>query len=67
MVNVTDTLKQAVKQSGETLYAICKATGMNHDSLSRFMRDETSLRLDVADKLADYLGIECRRTRRKGK
>ncbi len=67
MGNMTDTLRQAVKQSGETLYAISKATGVNHDSLTRFMRGDTSLRLDVADKLAAYLGIETRPARRKGR
>ena len=62
---MTDALKKAVRESGQSLYAICKATGLNEDSLSRFMRGRQSLRLDLADRLAAYLGIECRRTRRK--
>jgi plasmid maintenance system antidote protein VapI len=64
---ITDAIKKAVRESGASLYAICKATGLNEDSLSRFMRGEQSLRLDLADKLAAHFGIECRRTRRKGR
>ncbi len=64
---VTEALKQAVCESGESLYAICKATGLNEDSLSRFMRGRQSLRLDLADKLAAYFNIECRQARRKRK
>lgn len=63
---ITEALQQAVSNSGQSLYAICQATGLNEDSLSRFMRGQTSMRLDLADKLANYFGIECRRTRRKG-
>ena len=64
---MTKALRQAVRESGESLYAICKATGLNEDSLSRFMRGKQSMRLDLADRLADHFGIECRQTRRKGK
>ncbi|HHH76271.1 MAG TPA: hypothetical protein ENL03_04535 [Phycisphaerae bacterium] len=62
---ITETLKIAVRDSGESLYAICKATGLNEDSLSRFMRGRQSLRLDLADKLATHLGIECRQSKRR--
>ena len=62
---MTDALKQAVQESGESLYAICKATGLNEDSLSRFMRGRQSLRLDLADRLAAHFGIECRQRGRK--
>ncbi len=64
--SMTETLKKAVRQSGHSLYAISKATGLNEDSLSRFMRGRQSLRLDLADRLAEYLGIECRQVRGKG-
>ena len=64
---ITEALKQSVRQSGESLYAISKATGLNHDSLSRFMRGRQSLRLDLADRLAEYLGIQCRREKGKAK
>lgn len=64
---ITEALRRAVADSDESLYSICKATGLNEDALSRFMRGQTSMRLDLADKLAGYFEIECRRTRRKGR
>ena len=41
----------------EPLRKIARATGMPHTSLMRFKAGETSLRLDLADKLAEYFGI----------
>ena len=67
MHSITDTLRRAVRESGQSLYAICQATGLNEDALSRFMRGQTSMRLDLADRLAAHFGIECRRARRKGR
>lgn len=43
-----------------SLNAIAKATGIQRASLYRFRDGRTSLRLDVADTLAAYFGIECR-------
>ena len=55
---MTEVLKAAIEQSGISRYRIAKDTGILETSLSRFMRGETSLRLDKADVLADYLGLE---------
>lgn len=64
---MTDLLRRAILAEGNLL-GIAKATGVQRASLRRFRDGETSLRLDVADKLADYFGIESRQTRRrKGK
>jgi transcriptional regulator with XRE-family HTH domain len=54
---MTDVLKQAIRDSGLTLYRIAKDTGIVGTSLLRFMQGETSLRLDKADLLAGYLGL----------
>lgn len=61
---MTDALKAAIKESGLTRYEISKATGILQTSLSRFVRGETSLRLDKADVLAEYLGLELVRKRK---
>ena len=45
-------------KAGLTLYRIAKDTGVVKSSLMRFMRGETTLRLDRVDTLADYLGFE---------
>jgi hypothetical protein len=57
--------QNATSESGLTLYRIAKDTGVVKTCLIRFMRGETSLRLDKADVLAEYLGLEL--TRRKAK
>ncbi len=55
---MTDVLKAAIEESGLTRYRIAKDTGIPDPSLWRFVQGETSLRLDKADVLADYLGLE---------
>ena len=55
---MTDVLKTAIEESGLTLYRIAKDTRIVGTSLLRFMQGETSLRLDKADVLAEYLGLE---------
>lgn len=64
---MTAALKQAVSQSELPLQRLEKATGVQRGSIMRFMAGRQSLRLDMADKLAAYFGIECRQTRRKGR
>jgi transcriptional regulator with XRE-family HTH domain len=54
---ITDVLRAAIEQSGLTRYRIAKDTGIDEAGLMRFMRGETSLRLDKADVLAEYLGL----------
>ena len=55
---MTEVLKTAIERSGKTRYQIAQDTGILQTSLSRFMRGETSLRLDKADVLAEYLGLQ---------
>ena len=61
---MTDVLKTAIEESGVSRYRIAQDTGILETSLSRFMRGETSLRLDKADVLAAYLGLELVRKRK---
>jgi transcriptional regulator with XRE-family HTH domain len=62
---LTEGLRAAIEASGLTRYRIAKETGVPETSLMRFMRGETSLRLDKADALAKYLGLEL--VKRRGK
>ena len=62
---MTELLQQAVKDAidgGQSLREIARESGLQHPPLLRFLRGEQSLRLDKAEMLADYFGIECRRT-----
>jgi len=44
--------------------AIERATGVKRGSIMRFLRGETSLRLDKADALAALFGLELMRKKR---
>ena len=57
---MTRLLRQALLES-DSLNAIQRATGLKRQALAKFMRGEQSLRLDLADKLASYFGIEIRK------
>jgi len=60
-----EALAEAVEQ-GQSIRSIAREAGLKHPALLKFLRGDQSLRLDLADRLAAYLGIESRRTRRKG-
>lgn len=65
---MTELLREALAAC-ESVRAVSRATGIPQPSLSLFLRGVQSLRLDSADTLARYFGIEVRRPRkrRKGK
>jgi len=67
---MTETLRKAMRDSGLPHLTISEATGVPRPSVIRFLRGEQSIRLDLADKLAEYFGLELRPTKpakRKGK
>jgi len=57
-LTITDVLKTAIEESGLSQYRISRDTGVPATSIMRFARGETSLRLDNADVLADYFGLQ---------
>lgn len=62
---MTKLLREALADA-ESLRAIETTTGIHRASLRRFRDGQTSLRLDIADRLAEHFGIECQRRKRKG-
>ncbi|NUQ63988.1 MAG: helix-turn-helix domain-containing protein [Pirellulales bacterium] len=64
---LTEQLRQAIIESGETRYKISKATGIGQDVLSRFVHGERGLSMDVMDTLGQYLELELRRRPAKRK
>ncbi len=56
---MTKMLREHLKRA-PSLRKISKETGVIRDSLQRFRDERQSLRLDHADKLAAYFGIEFR-------
>ena len=50
-------IKEAIRDSGKTLYRIGKESSVGPDRLSRFMRGERSLSLEAAEKICEALGL----------
>jgi len=67
MKSMTEVIRQAIRDSGLPLLRIAGEAKVERASLSRFMAGKRSLRLDVADRLAAYFGLELKTTRSKGK
>ncbi len=54
---MTEALREAIADSDLSFKALERETGVVRQSLMKFMRGETSLRLDIADKLARFFGL----------
>lgn len=68
---ITAALRKALANAlagGETFLGLESKTGVLRQSLMKFARGETSLRLPQADRLADHFQLEIRSPKRtKGK
>lgn len=54
---MSDVLRQAIADSGMTYSELERATGVKRSSIMRFVRGDRSIRLDMADRLAEYLAL----------
>ncbi|HEY4308452.1 MAG TPA: helix-turn-helix transcriptional regulator [Pirellulales bacterium] len=63
-VDLADQLRREVKKSGESKYAICKATGIDTAAMSRFMSGRRELSLSKASDLCHYFGLRLKRVGR---
>jgi plasmid maintenance system antidote protein VapI len=52
------TLKQALSDTGKSVYALARASGVSQPVLHRFMAGQRTLTLPTADKLCAFLGLE---------
>ncbi len=66
-VELSDQIRRAVRTSGRSCYSICKWSGLDQSSLSRFMRGERGLSMRSLDDLADILKLNLRSPRRNRK
>ena len=58
IMKVTDRLKKAIRDSGLSDRNLGFQSGVNRQSIGRFMSGQTGLSLEQLDKLAAFLGLE---------
>lgn len=61
---ITDALKAAIEASGLPFLTLEQKTGVTRQSLMAFMKGQRTLRLDMADKLADYFALKVQSARK---
>ncbi len=54
---LSDQIRRAVDDCGQTRYRISIETGIDQSTLSRFRSGERGLPMNTLDKLADYLDL----------
>ena len=68
---MTDLLRRTILdaiEAGEATYkGLGRETGVSRSAIMRFTTGRTSIRLDLADRLAAHFGLELRKTRKAGK
>ena len=64
MKTISAVLRDAVAGSDLSLQRLSDLTGVERASLSRFVRAERSLRLDMADRLANFFGLQLQPVRK---
>jgi hypothetical protein len=55
---VSEALRQAIQDSGLSLYRVAKGADIGYASLHRFMSGEWAVSLDVFDRLCESLGLD---------
>jgi len=58
MARLLKTIRKAVRESGQTRYAIAKGTGLSAAQLSRLENDKGGLSVGAVEAIADHLGLE---------
>lgn len=58
---LSEMMQQAIRDSGLSLYALAKLSGVDSGQLTRFMAGERDFTLSTADRLCDVLGLELQR------
>ena len=57
---ISDLLRKTIADCGVPLLVLERETGVQRGSIMRFVRGDQFLRLDMADRLAAYFGLELR-------
>lgn len=59
-MNLTESLKSAIKNCGLSNYRIAKMTGIDANILGRFLKGQRGICLSTAAKIAEAIGVELR-------
>jgi transcriptional regulator with XRE-family HTH domain len=62
---MSEVIRQGIRESGLTLVALGKRSGVSPGQLSRFVRGERDLTLSVGLRVAEALGLQLVKPRRK--
>ena len=54
-------LRQAIQESGLSLYALSHLSGISDAQLSRFMNGKRTLTIPTAEKIAEHIGVELKK------
>jgi transcriptional regulator with XRE-family HTH domain len=65
MSTFSEALKEAIRSSGTSRYAIARETGLSQSLLCRFPQGTRGLSLESIDRLMDALGLEIRHRERE--
>ena len=66
---ISDQLRQAIDDSGETRYRIAQETGIDESTLAKFYNGHQGLSMRALDRLGEYLRLRIvmdRKPKRKG-
>ena len=66
---MSDQLRQAIDDSGQTRYRIAKETGIDESGLAKYYNGHQGLSADALDRLGKYLGLRIvmdRKPKKKG-
>jgi ribosome-binding protein aMBF1 (putative translation factor) len=53
-------IRRAIRRTGMTGYKLAQESGVSQATISRFMRNQIDLKLEVASRLCRVLGLELR-------
>lgn len=62
---VSDELRRAIRESGDSMLAVCRAAKLDPATMSRFLSGERGLRLDTVDELCAMLGLRLVQARKR--
>ena len=57
ITKLSDSVRKAIDECGESRYAIAKATGIDESALAKFYNGHRGITTDTLDRLAEYLEL----------